>query len=196
MAHQPSILIVGGGAFGTSSAYHLSRRGYTRVTVLDRFAAPSKDAAATDLNKIVRFDYPNPLYSRLGLEAMKIWEASGNLFSGLFRRTGWIMGAHEMTAGFLQSSYETSKSAGREGVKFIDIPEMKKMFPQFTGDFPGWTNLWSPQAGWVRRSLLPNLRLDDEADHIQGTIRSGPPTHGNCGAGKRSQLCHWRCWLG
>ncbi|OAL53101.1 sarcosine oxidase [Pyrenochaeta sp. DS3sAY3a] len=149
MAHQPSILIVGGGAFGTSSAYHLSRRGYTKVTVLDRFAAPSKDAAATDLNKIVRFDYPNPLYSRLGLEAMKIWEASGNLFSGLFRRTGWIMGAHEMTADFLQSSYETSKSAGREGVKFIDIPETKKMFPQFTGDFPGWTNLWSPQAGWV-----------------------------------------------
>lgn len=149
MENNPSVLIIGGGAFGTSTAYHLAHRGYTRVKVLDRFAAPSKDAAATDLNKIVRYDYPNPLYTKIGLEAMKIWEAPNNLFSGLFRRTGWIMSAHEMTAGFLQSAYETSKKAGREGVKFISIPETKKMFPQFTGAFEGWTNLWSPQAGWV-----------------------------------------------
>ena len=94
-------------------------------------------------------DYPNPLYSKLGLEAMKIWEKPNNLFHGLFRRTGWIMSAHEMTAGFLQTAYETSKKAGRKGVKFIDIPETKRMFPQFTGNFSGWTNLWSPQAGWV-----------------------------------------------
>lgn len=159
MASNPSILIIGGGAFGTSSAYHLAHRGYTKVTILDRFAAPSKDAAATDLNKIIRFDYPNPLYSKLGLEAMKIWEAPGNLFSGLFRRTGWIMAAHEMTGGFLQSAYETSKQAGREGVKFIDIPETKKMFPEFTGKFPGWTNLWSPQAGWVRTTIALNSWL-------------------------------------
>ncbi|OAL05184.1 sarcosine oxidase [Phaeosphaeriaceae sp. SRC1lsM3a] len=149
MFDNPSVLIVGGGAFGTSTAYHLVHRGYTKVTVLDRFAAPSKDAAATDLNKIVRFDYPNPLYSQLGLEAMKIWEAPGNLFKGLFRRTGWIMGAHEMTSGFLDSAYETSKQAGREGVRFLGIDETKKMFPQFTGNFDGWRNLWSPQAGWV-----------------------------------------------
>lgn len=151
MFDNPSVLIVGGGAFGTSTAYHLVHRGYTKVTVLDRFAAPSKDAAATDLNKIVRFDYPNPLYSQLGLEAMKIWEAPGNLFKGLFRRTGWIMGAHEMTSGFLDSAYETSKQAGREGVRFLGIDETKKMFPQFTGNFDGWRNLWSPQAGWVSR---------------------------------------------
>ena len=146
---NPSILIVGGGAFGTSTAYHLAHRGYTKVKVLDRFAAPSKDAAATDLNKIVRYDYPNPLYNKLGLEAMKIWEAPNNLFSGLFRRTGWIMSAHEMTAGFLDSAFETSQKAGRKSVKFIDVPETKRMFPQFTGDFSGWTNLWSPEAGWV-----------------------------------------------
>jgi sarcosine oxidase/L-pipecolate oxidase len=127
----------------------ISRTADTQRSRFDRFAAPSKDAAATDLNKIFRFDYPNPLYSKLGLEAMKIWETPGNLFHGLFRRTGWIMGAHEMTAGLLQSAYETSKEAGRKGVKFIDITEMKRMFPQFTSSFSGWTNLWSPQAGWV-----------------------------------------------
>jgi sarcosine oxidase/L-pipecolate oxidase len=45
---KKSVLIIGGGAFGTSTAYHLSARRYDKVTVLDRFAAPSKDAAATE----------------------------------------------------------------------------------------------------------------------------------------------------
>ncbi|TPX15852.1 uncharacterized protein E0L32_000186 [Thyridium curvatum] len=146
---NPSIIIVGGGAFGTSTAYHLSKRGYTRVRVFDRFAAPSKDAAATDLNKIVRFDYPNPLYAKLGLEAMAIWKAPDNLLSGMFRSTGWIMAAHEMTQDFLKSAHETSQKAGHTEVKFLGVDEIKQKWPEFTGSFPGWTNLWSPAAGWV-----------------------------------------------
>ena len=111
MTGNPSVLIIRVGAFGTSTACHLAHRGYATVTALDRFAAPSKDAAATISNKMVRFDYPNPLYSKLGLEVMKIWEALGNLFSRLLRRTGWIMGAHSRAVSFLKSAYETSESS-------------------------------------------------------------------------------------
>lgn len=146
---DPSILIVGGGAFGTSTAYHLSQRGYTKVRILDRFAAPSKDAAATDLNKIVRYDYPNPLYAKLGLEAMKVWEQNDGLFKRLFRRTGWLMGAHEMTSEFIKSAHQTSQAAGHKDVEFLSTTHVKNRWPEFTGDFPGWTNLWSPEAGWV-----------------------------------------------
>ena len=46
------ILIVGAGCFGLSTAYHLLKRGFTNVTVLDRAEVlPAKDAASTDLNK-------------------------------------------------------------------------------------------------------------------------------------------------
>ena len=151
---NPSVLVIGGGAFGTSTAYHLSIRGYTRVKVLDRFAAPSKDAAATDLNKIVRYDYPNPLYTRLGLEAMTVWRDPKHLLSGMFRHTGWLMGAHEMTQDFLKSAYESSQKAGLDGVRFMEVSEIKQTWPQFTGDFKGWTNLWSPEAGWVRLHIF------------------------------------------
>lgn len=145
----PSILIIGGGAFGTSTAYHLSTRGYTRVKVLDRFGAPSKDAAATDLNKIVRYDYPNPLYTKLGLEAMGVWKSQDHVLSGMFNHTGWLMAAHEMTQDFLKSAYESSQKAGLKGVRYVDVEEIKQRWPQFTGTFNGWTNLWSPEAGWV-----------------------------------------------
>jgi sarcosine oxidase/L-pipecolate oxidase len=46
------IVIVGAGCFGLSTAYHLLKRGFTNVTVLDRAEElPAKDAASTDLNK-------------------------------------------------------------------------------------------------------------------------------------------------
>lgn len=146
---QPSILIIGGGAFGTSTAYHLSHRGYTNVAVLDRFPAPSKEAAATDLNKIVRYDYPNPLYTKLGLEAMGVWKDPKSLFRGLFRGTGWIMAAHDMTREFLKAAYEGAQKADKKGVRWLTVQETKRTWPEFTGTFEGWVNLWSPEAGWV-----------------------------------------------
>lgn len=150
MAAKPSVLIVGGGVFGTSTAYHLSLRGFDRVTVLDRFDAPSMDSAATDLNKVVRADYPNPLYMRLGMEAMTVWKDPKSIFAGMYCETGWIMAAHSMTRGWLESARKTAGKAKREGVKYMTADEMKKQWPALTGDFPDWTNLYSPAAGWVR----------------------------------------------
>lgn len=49
------IIIVGAGCFGLSTAYHLLKRGFTNLTVLDRAKVlPAKDAASTDLNKSER----------------------------------------------------------------------------------------------------------------------------------------------
>lgn len=52
MASNTSFLIVGAGCFGVSTAYHLLKRGYHNVTIVDRSAnLPAPDAASTDLNK-------------------------------------------------------------------------------------------------------------------------------------------------
>ena len=61
MEKDMQILIIGAGCFGTSTAYHLSTRGYTSIRVLDRYAPPSCEAAATDISKIIRSDYNVPL---------------------------------------------------------------------------------------------------------------------------------------
>ena len=46
------ILIVGAGCFGISTAFHLLKRGYKNVTVIDRASElPAVDAASTDINK-------------------------------------------------------------------------------------------------------------------------------------------------
>jgi sarcosine oxidase/L-pipecolate oxidase len=59
---KPAVVIVGAGAFGLSTAYHLLKSGYTSVTVLDRAEhLPAVDAASTDMNKGVLL-FPIPLY--------------------------------------------------------------------------------------------------------------------------------------
>lgn len=48
-----SILIIGAGTWGCSTALHLARRGYTNIKVLDPYPIPSPISAGNDVNKIV-----------------------------------------------------------------------------------------------------------------------------------------------
>jgi sarcosine oxidase/L-pipecolate oxidase len=80
---ESSILIIGGGTFGTSSAYHLAQRGYTSVKVLNRFALPYLEATDNDINQVVRANYPEPLDARLACEASALWSSSTGLFKGI-----------------------------------------------------------------------------------------------------------------
>lgn len=63
-----SVIIVGAGAFGLSTALHLLQDGYTDVTVLERGdEIPSRYSAANDINKIIRAEYEDPFYRDLTL---------------------------------------------------------------------------------------------------------------------------------
>lgn len=62
------IAIVGGGAWGLSTALHLKNAGYSDITVFERAAEiPSVYSAAHDLNKIVRAEYEDEFYTQLAL---------------------------------------------------------------------------------------------------------------------------------
>lgn len=69
--HSP-VLILGGGAWGLSTALHLERSGYTNITVFDRAETiPSPYSAAFDLNKIVRPEYEDSFYTDLALVSFR-----------------------------------------------------------------------------------------------------------------------------
>ena len=74
-AKDAQIVICGAGCFGLSTAYALLQRGYTNILVLERSDVhPAPDAASTDINKIVRSAYTDPVYCALAREAIGLWK--------------------------------------------------------------------------------------------------------------------------
>lgn len=78
MDKSAPIAILGGGAWGLSTALHLAESGHTNVTVFERAERiPSPRSAANDLNKIIRAEYSDPFYTDLTLVSRS---ASSNPF--------------------------------------------------------------------------------------------------------------------
>lgn len=145
---QP-ILIIGGGTFGTTTAYHLSKKGYTNVTVLDRFPVPSFEAAGNDINKIVRTEYPEPLYTKLASDSRDIWRDPNGLFAGLYHPSGWIIGATDRSTPFVEASMKSARDLGVDPPRLVSTQEIHQQWPVMDGDFTGWKSYWSPNAAWV-----------------------------------------------
>lgn len=86
MSSSNAILIVGGGTFGLSTAYHLAKSGFNNVTVLDKSVfLPSEASAGNDLNKIIRAEYEDPWYTELAL--VRYHTTSMNVHGLILNRT-------------------------------------------------------------------------------------------------------------
>ncbi|KAI3324300.1 DAO-domain-containing protein [Xylariaceae sp. AK1471] len=82
-AYKPpeSILIIGSGVFGLSTALALTRRpeipSHVPITIVDRSPEagvfPARDASSIDSSRIIRADYADAAYARLASEAQAHW---------------------------------------------------------------------------------------------------------------------------
>jgi glycine/D-amino acid oxidase-like deaminating enzyme len=89
-----SYIIVGSGVFGASTALHLIRKHpHTSITLIDRdsFTAPYRVAASWDWNKVIRADYSDIAYTKLGLEAQQLWRTD-SIWQPFYHESGaaWI----------------------------------------------------------------------------------------------------------
>ena len=96
-----SILILGGGCFGLTSALELRARGW-KVTVIDQGRLPHPDAASTDISKVVRMDYGNDeQHTAMGERSLTRWRAwNAKWGEGLYHEDGFlVMSRNEMQPG-------------------------------------------------------------------------------------------------
>ncbi|KAI2628580.1 putative fructosyl amino acid protein [Hypoxylon sp. NC1633] len=99
-----SILIIGAGVFGLSTALALTKRpefNSTSITVLDRSpdpgVFPARDASSIDSSRIIRPDYADPAYAVLASEALAQWRQTdpGSLGGeGRYTESGFILAAN------------------------------------------------------------------------------------------------------
>ena len=155
--HHSSLLIIGAGIFGTSTAYHLARTHPTpgSITVLDRGPSPSPRAASSDINKIVRADYSSAFYMALAYEAMDAW-ASWPILKDFYHRTGWVV-VDEKDSDLAERIRKNFRESGREDEsKDLSLEEVKTewggVFNQL--DTTNFDKAYvNPSAGWCDASL-------------------------------------------
>ncbi|KAI0886681.1 FAD dependent oxidoreductase, partial [Annulohypoxylon maeteangense] len=154
MDKQASILILGAGTFGLSTAYHLAKAGYTNVTVLEKSATfPPKLSAGNDLNKILRAEYEDPFYAELALEALTAWKSP--LFAPYYHETGYLLcnsaAAPEKSKKSLQKSLESISQRPEFKNKITPVnsrDDIRKVAPAFDGPM-NWKGYFNSYAGYA-----------------------------------------------
>ncbi|KAH7140280.1 FAD dependent oxidoreductase [Dactylonectria estremocensis] len=172
-----SILIIGAGTFGISTAYHLAKRGYSNVTCIDRHPCPSLDSAGHDLNKIIRTEYEEPLYVELALEALEAWRRPE--WNGIFHETGRLVitTGNDQAESHLRESYENLSKVGQaDKIEFVQGKEQILRYVPQLRDTPGvenWKGAFNSQGGWAHaRKALEKWGV--EAQKMGVKFVSGP----------------------
>ncbi|KAH8598747.1 fructosyl amino acid oxidasesarcosine oxidase [Bisporella sp. PMI_857] len=152
-----SILIIGSGVFGLSTAYALAQRpsySNTKITIIDRSPFPAPDSSSIDTSRIIRADYSIPAYSSLAASASTQWrDPSPSSFgaNGRYSETGLVLVANKGKQGetYVQKSYVNVKAATEaagQGKKIEELDSPEKI-AQVVGSGGG-----SGDWGYINRS--------------------------------------------
>ncbi|KAF7189773.1 L-pipecolate oxidase [Pseudocercospora fuligena] len=150
-SQEESVLIIGAGVFGASTAFHLAKtyQDASKITVIDRTPAPPEPAASTDINKIIRADYSSAFYADLAYEAMEAWKTWPEL-KNYYHQTGWIM-LDENSSDLSTRIRQVFRERGNDPTSDVPIEDLPK---HWNGILKGTntsgfkTAYFNPEAGW------------------------------------------------
>ncbi|THH18114.1 hypothetical protein EW146_g2820 [Bondarzewia mesenterica] len=167
------ILIVGAGCFGISSAYHLLKRGFTNVTVIDRSdVLPAPDAASTDINKIVRTSYSDPFYAQLAHEAIQSWK-NVEEWGDTYHESGvLVLGSNE--APYATDSFANDVELGARITKLDHGKSIRSVIPSKVevGPLDGLTGYLNRDGGWAYAAQGVS-RMMERVRSMGGTVLGG-----------------------
>ena len=143
-------IIVGAGTFGASTALYLKREHPdAEVVLIDKQPFPNPSAAGHDLNKIVRSEYEDLLYTELASEALDIW-MNNPKYKQYFHQTGVIFAWTPEPGEQIIANYKTLR--GESPAVLLEPEEIKTRFGGIyrESDLTGVTSCtYNPVAGWA-----------------------------------------------
>ncbi|KAL4860319.1 hypothetical protein BDV12DRAFT_122199 [Aspergillus spectabilis] len=174
-----SILIIGSGTWGTSTALHLARRGYKTIKVLDPYEIPSPIAAGNDVNKIMEHkelkDGKSSAWTKFTRVALDGWK-NDPIFAPYFHETGFIVAGH--TPELVQHIKEGEVDVyDGDYVPLETAEDFRQTMPSevLTGEFPNWKG-WISRAGtgWIhaRKAMVSAYT---ETKRLGGVFITGSP---------------------
>jgi glycine/D-amino acid oxidase-like deaminating enzyme len=188
-----TVIVVGAGINGVTSAIELKKRGY-KVVLIDPGPLPHPLAASTDISKAVRAAYgPDEDYTALAERCIPIWREWNQKFGvELYHETGVLfVCAAKMRPGDFE--YESARVLAKNGHPFerFDAAGFYQRFPAFAPD-RFHDGFFDPVAGYAEsgrtvltlveyaKSIGIDLReraklisLDETEDLVRGIILEG-----------------------
>jgi len=140
------VIVVGLGAMGSATAYHLAARG-ARVLGIDQHAPPHALGSSHGESRIIREAYyEHPLYVPLVQRSYTLWErlAQDAGAPTLLTITGGLMIGHPESG--LISGVRRSAEQHHLPVELLRHSVLQERFPQFM-PMQGFTTLLDPRAG-------------------------------------------------
>lgn len=147
MAAEPSIVIVGAGAAGLSTAVELMERGCRDVSVIDRGHVASGSSMLSA--GIFTRQYIDPVDIALRQEAYEGLCRLERETGLVLRRNGFVRLAHDdATMRSFEGAAEVQRSLGIHDARTLDPDELKQLIPDlFVADLTG--GLYGPSDGYL-----------------------------------------------
>ena len=172
---HPDVVVVGAGAFGAWTAWHLHRAGM-KVLLCDVYGPANSRASSGGESRIIRAGYgPREIYTRWSIRAMKYWrELAARTDASLFVSCGalWIAGSDDPFAR------ATEAALRRHSVPFdgLEAAQLRERFPQFRFADHEFA-LYEPEAGALlaRRAIQTIVRemIAEGVRYEQRRVRPG-----------------------
>jgi len=168
-----TVIVVGAGISGVTSAIELKKRGH-KVVLVDPGPLPHLLAASTDISKAVRAAYgPDEHYTALADRCIELWRKWNTDFGiELYHETGVLFVCqHPMQPGDFE--YESCRVLEKQGHRFerFDSATFHQRFPAFAPHrFQG--GFFDPDAGYVESGRVV-ATLVEHAKSIGVELREG-----------------------
>lgn len=149
-----SIVIIGAGTFGLSTALQLLRKGEKNVTIIDPYETPSPLSAGNDVNKILQSSVEEKFYSELALKSLDLWQ-NDPVFKPALHETGILYTTEKDFAYFKErKQFLDEKAIQYRSLK--DQLDFTKLIPSVDDGsdqskrFQKWEGLYQQEkCGWV-----------------------------------------------
>lgn len=159
MAYTPpaSILIIGSGVFGLSTALSLAQNptyNATKITLVDASPFPNPNGASMDSSRIIRSDYSSPLYASLAARGQAHWDdtsSAGLGGEGRYNRSGLLLTCENDAEGakYVKNSYRNVCAlVGEEKIKECESRESVREASR-TGGASGGYGYLNTTSGWA-----------------------------------------------
>ncbi|ODO06225.1 sarcosine oxidase [Cryptococcus wingfieldii CBS 7118] len=187
---KSSVVIVGSGIAGMSTALWMLESGKYSVTILEKNAVtPAPDAASSDINKIIRAsDYEDRAYARFALDAIDFWRKPE--WEGCYHEAGLVaLSSPEEKEGmqFVDAAYKNSHDFGVDVQLVKDQASIKTTVDKDnripTGDFGNRQGYYNPIGGWAEASRAVEVGLK-RVQKLGGVVRANADVVGLVTEGK------------